>query len=118
MAADVGALQRLPKIIGSDSLARELCYTARKLPAAEALSCGLVSRVFEDKKSMLDEVLNIAEEIAKKSPVAIQTTKTSLVYSRDHTAQEGLDQLVTIYLFGFMLETKKCQIFCRLYSIN
>jgi delta(3,5)-delta(2,4)-dienoyl-CoA isomerase len=49
MAADVGTLQRLPKVIGSDSLARELCYTARKMPAAEALSSGLVSRVFEDK---------------------------------------------------------------------
>lgn len=49
MAADVGALQRLPKVIGSDSLARELSYTARKLPADEALSCGLVSKVFEDK---------------------------------------------------------------------
>lgn len=98
MAADVGTLQRLPKIIGSASLARELCYTARKLPASEALSCGLVSKVFEDKKSMLDEVLSIAGEIAKKSPVAIQTTKASLVYSRDHTVQEGLDQLVNIYL--------------------
>lgn len=49
MAADVGTLQRLPKVIGSDSLVRELCYTARKLPAAEALSAGLVSRVYEDK---------------------------------------------------------------------
>lgn len=50
MAADVGVLQRLPKVIGSDSLAREICYTARKLPADEALSCGLVSKVFTDKE--------------------------------------------------------------------
>lgn len=49
LTADVGVLQRLPKVIGSDSLARELCYTARKLPAGEALSCGLVSKVFVDK---------------------------------------------------------------------
>lgn len=49
MAADVGTLQRFPKVIGSDSLARELCYTARKLHAPEALSCGFVSKVFEDK---------------------------------------------------------------------
>lgn len=49
MAADVGVLQRLPKVIGSDSLARELCYTARKLPAHEAFTQGLVSAVFPDK---------------------------------------------------------------------
>lgn len=50
MAADVGALQRLPKIIKSDSLVRELCYTARKMEADEALSCGLVSKVYDDKE--------------------------------------------------------------------
>lgn len=49
MAADVGTLQRLPKVIGSDSLARELCYTCRKLPAAEALDRGLVSKVYDNK---------------------------------------------------------------------
>lgn len=50
MAADVGVLQRLPKVIGSESLVRELCYTARKLESNEALSCGLVSKVFENKE--------------------------------------------------------------------
>lgn len=45
MAADVGALQRLPKVIGSQSLARELCYTGRKFDSKEAFACGLVNRV-------------------------------------------------------------------------
>ncbi|XP_018568512.1 delta(3,5)-Delta(2,4)-dienoyl-CoA isomerase, mitochondrial [Anoplophora glabripennis] len=93
MAADVGTLQRLPKVIGSDSLARELCYTARKMHADEALSSGFVSRVFENKEKMLEEVLKIALSIAKKSPVAVQGTKTSIVYSRDHSVQDGLDQI-------------------------
>ncbi|XP_060519588.1 delta(3,5)-Delta(2,4)-dienoyl-CoA isomerase, mitochondrial [Cylas formicarius] len=93
MAADVGTLQRLPKVVGSDSLARELCFTARKMPASEALSCGLISRVFDTKDDMLEKVLKIAEDIAKKSPVAIQGTKLSLVYSRDHTVQEGLEHI-------------------------
>lgn len=43
LAADVGTLQRLPKVIGSSSLVRELCFTARKMGAEEARSCGLVS---------------------------------------------------------------------------
>ena len=49
MVADVGALQQLPKVIGSQSLVRELCLTARKFHSDEAKDSGFVSRVFEDK---------------------------------------------------------------------
>lgn len=45
MAADVGTLQRLPKVIGSQSLVRELCFTARKMQSDEAEKCGLISKV-------------------------------------------------------------------------
>ncbi|KAJ8867749.1 hypothetical protein PR048_031552 [Dryococelus australis] len=50
MAADVGTLQRLPRVIGSDSLVRELCYTARKMLAAEAKECGFVSKVYDSRE--------------------------------------------------------------------
>ena len=50
LCADVGALQRLPKLIGSQSLVRELCFTARKVDSEEASQCGLVSKVFDDKE--------------------------------------------------------------------
>ena len=50
LAADVGTLQRFPKVIGSDSLARELAFTARKFDAKEAHECGFVSRVLENKE--------------------------------------------------------------------
>jgi Delta3,5-Delta2,4-dienoyl-CoA isomerase len=49
MAADVGTLQRLPKVVGNESLVRELAFSARKMHADEAKECGLVSRVFPDK---------------------------------------------------------------------
>ena len=42
LAADLGTLQRLPKIMGNDSLVRELCYTARKMFADECLQHGFV----------------------------------------------------------------------------
>lgn len=45
--------------------------------------------------SMLKSVIETAKEIAAKSPVAVQGTKKSLIYSRDHTVQEGLDHIVT-----------------------
>jgi len=96
MAADVGTLQRLPKVIGNQSLVRELCFTARKLKSDEAHSCGLVGRVFEDKNSMVEEAIKLAALIASKSPVAVQTTKKNLVYSLDRPAQEGLDHIAEL----------------------
>lgn len=41
-------------------------------------------------------VLSIAELIATKSPLAVQVTKENLIYSRDHTVQEGLDHIVSV----------------------
>ncbi|CAL1673164.1 unnamed protein product [Lasius platythorax] len=93
MAADVGTLQRFPKIVGSDSLVRELVYTARKYPAAEALESGFISRILDNEESLLNKAIEIAENIASKSPVAVQGSKISMVYSRDHSVQEGLDHI-------------------------
>ncbi|XP_070160055.1 delta(3,5)-Delta(2,4)-dienoyl-CoA isomerase, mitochondrial isoform X2 [Polyergus mexicanus] len=92
-AADVGTLQRFPKIVGSDSLVRELVYTARKYPAAEALENGFISCILDNEESLLNKAIEVAENIAKKSPVAVQGSKISMVYSRDHSVQEGLDHI-------------------------
>ena len=51
----------------------------------------------------LDEAIKLAKEIASKSPVAVSATKMSLVYSRDHSVQEGLDHIAT--LNSAMLQT-------------
>lgn len=91
LAADVGTLQRLPKIIGNESLVRELSFSARKMFSSEAFKCGLVSRIFVDKESLLTAALDMASVIASKSPVAVQTTKMALIHARDHSVQEGLD---------------------------
>ncbi|CAH1792162.1 unnamed protein product [Owenia fusiformis] len=93
LAADVGTLQRLPKVVGSDSLARELAYTARKMMSDEAKECGLVSRLFNSREEMIQGALDLAALIATKSPVAVQGSKISMVYSRDHSVQEGLDHV-------------------------
>ncbi|CAL7948357.1 unnamed protein product [Xylocopa violacea] len=93
MAADVGTLQRFPKIIGSDSLVRELVYTGRKFTAAEALQQGFVSRLLDNQESLMKTSMLLAEEIASKSPVAVQGSKLSLIYSRDHSVQESLDHI-------------------------
>ncbi|XP_016061973.1 PREDICTED: delta(3,5)-Delta(2,4)-dienoyl-CoA isomerase, mitochondrial isoform X2 [Miniopterus natalensis] len=93
LAADVGTLQRLPRVIGNQSLVNELAFTARKMMADEALGSGLVSRVFPDKEAMLDAAFALAAEISSKSPVAVQGTKVNLLYSRDHSVAEGLNYM-------------------------
>ena len=95
LAADVGTLQRLPKVIGNQSLVNELCLTARKMRSEEAERCGLVSRLYESKEDMMASALDLAKNIASKSPVAVQGTKMHLVYSREHSVQEGLRNMVT-----------------------
>jgi len=93
IAADVGTLQRLPKVIGSQSLVNDLCLTARRMPSSEAEKCGLVSTVFSTKEDMMTSALEMAANIASKSPVAVQGTKMNLVYSREHSVEEGLDEI-------------------------
>ncbi len=94
ITADLGTLQRLPDLI-PQGLARELVYTTRKLPAAEALACGLVNHVFESHEVMLAAVLEIAEQIASKSPLAITGCKSMLNYSRDHSLADSLNHMAT-----------------------
>ncbi|NXH56775.1 ECH1 protein, partial [Rhabdornis inornatus] len=95
LAADVGTLQRLPKIVGNQSLVNELAFTARVMRAPEALSCGLVSRVLPDKETLLEVALEVAVAIAARSPVAVQGTKINLLYSRDRPVSEGLLHMAT-----------------------
>lgn len=94
MTADVGTLQRLPKLIG-DGLVRELTYTGRDFSSSEALSSGLINRTFKDQTALLEGVQAIAQEISEKSPLAIRGAKEMLIYSRDHSVAEGLNYIST-----------------------
>ncbi|WP_231423405.1 crotonase/enoyl-CoA hydratase family protein [Pseudomonas sp. Leaf59] len=94
MAADVGTLQRLPRIVG-DGMLRELAYTGRQFGAEEARSIGLVNRVYPDHASLLAGVLEIAREVAAKSPIAVTGTKAMLSYMRDHSVNDGLEYVAT-----------------------
>ena len=94
LTADLGTLQRLPRII-PDGLARELAYTGRRLTADEAKAAGLVNQVYPDHEAMLEGVLAIAQEIAARSPLAIWGSKEMLNYTRDHSVDDGLNYVAT-----------------------
>jgi enoyl-CoA hydratase len=94
LTADVGTLQRLPKLIG-EGMARELSYTARRVAAAEAKEIGLVNRVYDSTDALVQGVNEIARSIASKSPLAVRGTKEMITYVRDHSVEDGLNYIAT-----------------------
>lgn len=90
LAADIGTLTRLPKVVGSFSWVKDVCLTARIFGAEEALRVGFVSHVVETKQAALEAALKMAQLIATKSPVAVQGTKELLNHARDHTVADSL----------------------------
>ncbi|OZB27493.1 MAG: enoyl-CoA hydratase [Pseudomonas sp. 34-62-33] len=94
MAADVGTLQRLPRIIG-DGMMRELAYTGRSIDGHEAVRIGLANRAYDNHEALLAGVMEIAEQIAAKSPIAVRGTKEMIRYMRDHRVEDGLEYIAT-----------------------
>ena len=94
MTADVGTLQRMPKLV-PEGVVRELAYTGRNMSASEAKERGFVNEIYEDQDAMDDAVLEIAKEIASKSPMAIWGTKQTLNYGRDHSVADSLEYIAT-----------------------
>ncbi|MDP3924527.1 MAG: enoyl-CoA hydratase-related protein [Hydrogenophaga sp.] len=92
MVADVGTLQRLPKLIPF-AVVKEMAYTGRRLPAQRALAYGLVNEVFDSADAMLAAALQCAKEIASKPPIAIWGTKQAVTYARDHSVEDSLRQM-------------------------
>jgi enoyl-CoA hydratase len=94
MTADVGTLQRLPKLV-PQGIARELAYTGRRFDAAEARAIGLVDRVYDSGELLALGVHGIATAIATKSPLAIRGIKEMMLHARDHSVAEGLNYNAT-----------------------
>ncbi|OAQ61791.1 enoyl-CoA hydratase/isomerase family protein [Pochonia chlamydosporia 170] len=90
LAADIGTLARLPKIVGSTSWVKDVCMSARDFDAREALQVGFVSQVHEDKERTVQAALEMAGRLAEKSPVAVQGTKELLNYGRENGTAAAL----------------------------
>jgi len=94
MTADVGTLQRLPRLIG-EGMARELVYTGRNVDASEAQAIRLVNRNFESPEALMQGVLEMARTIAAKSPLSIRGCKEMITYARDHSVADSLNYMAT-----------------------
>jgi len=110
MTADMGTLQRLPHLI-SHGLTRELAYTGRRMYAEEAQRAGLVNQVFKDQQALLDGVMEVAAQIAARSPLAVTGCKEMLNYSRDHNVADSLKYMATWQSGMFQPQTDMMETF-------
>ena len=92
MTADVGTFPRITNLL-PEGVVKELAYTGRRMPAAEAKSLGFVNEVYADHQSMLSAVMDIAREIASKAPLAVYGSKRIINYARDHSTADTLDYI-------------------------
>jgi enoyl-CoA hydratase len=90
MVADVGSVQRLPRVVG-DGQARELIFTGRDIDAKRALEIGLLNQVLPDAAALHGRALEIAQEIAANSPLAVQGSKQVMGQVSRREIQAGLD---------------------------
>ena len=103
MMADLGTLQRLPRLI-PEGIARELAYTGDRLDAERAKTCGLVNETFNSEPAMLEHVMSVAKRIAVQSPLAVASSKAAMNYARDHSISDSLRQAAELQAACFDTE--------------
>src|SRR5487761_1931946 len=94
LTADVGTLQRLPRLIG-EGAAREFAYTGRKVGGAEAKELRLVNQCYADRGALTAAVRELAATLAAKPPLALRGCKEMITYAGDHTVADGLNYVAT-----------------------
>jgi enoyl-CoA hydratase len=89
IVADVGTLQRLPKVVTAGHVA-DLAYPGRDIDAARAEKIGLVNDVYPDQEAVLKAAYEMAEQIAANAPLAVRGTKFILQQGEDLTTEQSL----------------------------
>ena len=90
ITADIGALQRLPPIVG-EGIARELAFTAKDIQGKEAQRIRLINECFPTFDECLEHSVRTAADIARVSPIAVQGTKHVMNHKKERDTQESLD---------------------------
>ncbi|PTL78611.1 crotonase/enoyl-CoA hydratase family protein [Vitiosangium sp. GDMCC 1.1324] len=100
ITADLGALQRLPRIIGEGNT-RELAYTGGDIDAERALQMGLVNQVFATPEELLAAARATARKIADNPPLVVQGAKQVMEYCADKSVADGL-RYVAVWNSAFL----------------
>lgn len=94
MVADLGTLQRLPRLVGP-GIARELVFTGRDFDAEEAARIGLVNRVLSDAEALHAAAFALADAIAANPPLAVQGAKRVMNEAVAAEIDRGLEYVAT-----------------------
>ena len=100
IVADMGSLQRLPRIIGHGAT-RELAFTGKDIDAQRALSIGLVNEVFESEEILLAKAREMARQIADNPPLVVQGIKQVLGFAEQRRILEG-EQFTAVWNAAFL----------------
>lgn len=88
--AGFGGTQRLPRLVGRGA-AMKMLLTGAMVSANEALRIGLVDEVVASGK-LMERAEELAREIAKNAPIAVERTMRSVDYGLNHSLEEGLQE--------------------------
>ena len=101
-----GGTQRLARVIGSTSKAKELLFTCRNIKAEEALQIGLVSTVYP-QVDLLAEAVKMADRIAGHAPIAIRNIKKAVNEGLDMPIEDAIQHEVNLFSNCFTTEDQK-----------
>lgn len=101
-----GGTQRLTRVIGSTSKAKELLFTCRNIKAEEALQIGLVSAVYP-QIDLLAEAIKMADRIAGHAPIAIRNIKKAVNEGLDMPIEDAIQHEVNLFGYCFTTEDQK-----------
>jgi enoyl-CoA hydratase/carnithine racemase len=94
-----GGTQRLPRLVGQGK-ALQMILTGEPVDAEEACRIGLINRVVASE-SLMATAMEMAQEMAAKSPLSLSYVKEALYSSRDLTLDQGLKMELDLYLLLF-----------------
>ena len=95
MMADLGSLQRLPKLM-PEGVVRELAYLGNTLNAARGHAVGFINAVESDAEAALNAAMKAANRIATQAPLAVAGSKAAITYARDHSTADALNWASTM----------------------
>jgi enoyl-CoA hydratase/carnithine racemase len=85
LVPDMCGTQLLPRLVGLD-VAKELTFTGRMVSGEEAVRIGMATKLSDDPRSA---ALEMAEEIAAKSPHAVRGAKSLLEMAGEVSLADG-----------------------------